>query len=570
MVTKQQDFVRTSPATPSQHQPIPSPDATTSINRRGFLRRAGTGAAVAATLGLANFRETPRVSAAQEQAARGALGAANRRKAAYQARLNAAQMAKVRPLVENLGNGEEAEYPNKIANYSKGVPHNDLGEVDLAAFAILVAAMESRKPEDFAEIPLGGTFKLENPQAALAFDLQGADSHHLLMPPAPRIDSARHSAEMAELYWMALARDVNFADYGSDPTIATAAADLSNFSDYRAPKENGRVTPANIFRGDTPGDLAGPNISQFLYRDVRYGVQAISHRMGTVAPGVDYLTDYDEWLSVQRGILTGKTPAVDPTPRYIRNLRDLTRYAHIDVLFQPYLNAGLILLGLRTPIDAGLPPRNSTNQTGFVEFGGPHLVTLVTEVASRALKAVWYQKWAVHRRLRPEEFGGRVHNHKTGAASYPINQEILDSPVLEAVKAKTGTYLLPQAYPEGAPTHPAYGAGHAVVAGACATMLKAFFDESFVIPDPVVPNADGTALVPYDGPPLTVGSELDKLAGNVSAGRNAGGIHWRSDYSESVKLGEEVARCILEEQKACHSQDFSWTFTGFDGTVVTI
>lgn len=34
------------------------------------------------------------------------------------------------------------------------------------------------------------------------------------------------------------------------------------------------------------------------------------------------------------------------------------------------------------------------------------------------------------------------------------------------------SYLLPQAYPEGAPTHPAYGAGHAAGSGACATILK--------------------------------------------------------------------------------------------------
>ena len=27
---------------------------------------------------------------------------------------------------------------------------------------------------------------------------------------------------------------------------------------------------------------------------------------------------------------------------------------------------------------------------------------------NRALKAAWYQKWSVHRRLRPEEFGGRL------------------------------------------------------------------------------------------------------------------------------------------------------------------
>jgi hypothetical protein len=33
---------------------------------------------------------------------------------------------------------------------------------------------------------------------------------------------------------------------------------------------------------------------------------------------------------------------------------------------------------------------------------------------------------------------------------------------------------------------------------------------------------------------LTVGGELDKLAGNVSYGRNFAGIHWRSDASAGL------------------------------------
>jgi len=44
-------------------------------------------------------------------------------------------------------------------------------------------------------------------------------------------------------------------------------------------------------------------------------------------------------------------------PRYIRNGRDVAEWAHIDILFQPYLNAALILLrfersGREDPFDA--------------------------------------------------------------------------------------------------------------------------------------------------------------------------------------------------------------------------
>jgi hypothetical protein len=47
-------------------------------------------------------------------------------------------------------------------------------------------------------------------------------------------------------------------------------------------------------------------------------------------------------------------------------------------------------------------------------------------------------------------------------------------------------------------------------------------------------------------------------------------VHYRSDYSESVHLGEELALDILEEQKSTYNETFSFTLTRFDGTTVTI
>lgn len=69
---------------------------------------------------------------------------------------------------------------------------------------------------------------------------------------------------------------------------------------------------------------------------------------------------------------------------------------------------------------------------------------------------------------------------------------------------------------------------------------------------------------------LTVGGELNKVAANVAIGRNMGGVHWRTDYTESLKLGETVAIAILEEQKLCYSERHSLSLTKFDGTSVMI
>ena len=129
-------------------------------------------------------------------------------------------------------------------------------------------------------------------------------------------------------------------------------------------------------------------------------------------------------------------------------------------------------------------------------------------------------------------------------------------------------------FPEGCLLHPSYGAGHATVAGACVTILKALFDESFIIPKPVVPTADGLALAPYTGPDadkLTVGGELNKIASNVAIGRNIAGVHWRSDYAASLKLGESIAISVLRDQRLTYGEEFDgYTFTGFDGRKIAV
>jgi hypothetical protein len=547
-----------------------------SSSRRRFLTGVG-GAAGATVAALAGASLTTASARADDQSSRGSVfdkelpsQAANRCGQSFNYRMNRAQLARNRPLIVHVNNGDEELYQNKIGSYSKALPHNALGEVDLAAYATLARAADSQQPVDFEAITLGLGRKLTSPQAGLGMDLEGPDSHHVVLPPAPRLDSAEEAGEAAELYWMALARDINFTDYSSNPIIAQAAGDLSRLSDFRGPRESGRITPNTIFRNSTPGDLAGHWLSQFLILDFPFGAVPFSQKIQTVVGEVDFMTSFDEWLNIQNGGEPRSRGETDPTPRYIRNLRDLAQWVHVDALYQAYLHACLIMLAQGTRLDPGLPLINSRVQAGFAQCGGPHILSLVTEVATRALKAVWYQKWFVHHRLRPEEFGGLVDNVKTGRASYPLHADILNSSALDEVHRKYGSYLLPQAFPEGSPTHPSYGSGHATVAGACVTTLKAFFDETDTVRNPMIPSPDGTTLVPYDGPAPTIGNELNKVASNIAVGRNAAGIHWRTDAVNSLRLGEEVAIGILEEQKASYNDEVSMTLTKFDGTQITI
>jgi membrane-associated phospholipid phosphatase len=558
-----------------RREPVPEAGpASRQPARRGFL--AQLGGAGAAT--LAGMAAVPR-SAAQEAAisiepASGARGSGRRRRnEAFELRQRAALLYLHRPLASHPDNGDERRYDNRLGSFSKCLPHNDRGEVNPTAYRLYLRALDSGRRRDLEAIPMGGSVKLANPLGGLAFDLEGFDSHDLVLPPAPSFASAWEASEMAEVYWQALTRDVPFLEYGSDPLIAEAAADLSRFSDFRGPKEGDTVTPETLFRGDTPGDLAGPYLSQFLWKDVPYGMTTIVQRYRTAQPGTDFMTSFADCLARQRGIPPTTGTVFDPVPRYIRSGRDLAEWDHRDFTYQGFLNAALILLALGpAALDAANPYLASATQGSFVTFGGPNILDLVGRVANAALRATWFQKWMVHRRLRPEAFGARVHARITGLAPrYAIHSELLHSAAVAAVFNARGTYLLPMAYAEGSPTHPSYPAGHAAIAGACVTVLKAFFKESFVLPNPVEAAADGQSLMPYTGRPLTVGGELDKLAANVALGRDTAGVHWRSDGIEGLNLGEAVAIGVLRDFRATFAEEFAgFSLTRFDGSTVTV
>jgi len=547
-------------------------------NRRAFLSRAGAATLAAGAIGMEPLLQTTR---SQVHAAN--TGSNQRANACVKLRRDAAQ-ADLQATPQNLqhpNNQDEDLYPNKLGSYSKGLPHNDDGTVVLSAYEALLKAINSGSPADFDAIPLGGERQFTNPQSGLAFDLEGPDSHALVIPPAPAFASREQAAEISENYWMALLRDVPFSQYASNPIANAAAADLTLYgNDFKGPKSGGAVTAGTLFRGRTPGDVQGPFVSQFFYQECAFGANRIDQKIRTTMPGINYMTDFATWLAVQRGA-NQPNDLFDPVPRYIRSGRDMGQWVHVDVLFQAYFQAFLMLAAANAPFDDGNPYNNNPTQIGFGTFGGPHIAALMCEVATRALKAVWYQKWFVHRRLRPEVQAARVHRTLFAGAGYPVHAEILNS-FNDTNRLKgympLGNALLPMAFPEGSPTHPAYGAGHATVAGACVTILKSWFKESTRFVDiglnPLQPADDGLSLVPYTGSDagdLTVGGELNKIASNVANGRNIAGVHWRSDATESLKLGEQIAIGILRDQRGCYNEVFDgFSLTKFDGTTVTV
>jgi hypothetical protein len=255
--------------------------------------------------------------------AEGLFGEADARSdRSFQIRFNAAARERNVPIPPQINNGDETRYDNFIGNYSQGLPHNPNGEVVPSAYQALLTAVATGRPSDFANIPLGGNTKLAGPQGGLAFDLEGTDSGQLTIPPSPTLAGAERAGEMVEDYWMALARDVPFSEYGNESTTAAAITDLNNLSRFKGPKVNGLVTPDTLFRGFTPGDLIGPYLSQFFLLPLSLGTLPVAQKYNTYTPGKDYLTDFTSWLAVQNG--QGPFPAnVVSGTSYIKDGRDL-------------------------------------------------------------------------------------------------------------------------------------------------------------------------------------------------------------------------------------------------------
>jgi len=515
-----------------------------------------------------------------------------------------------------------------VGSFHKTLPHNDYGEVDPAAFDALVDATEGTAP--FGAVPEGPfiapatrTAPFVNPQAGLAHDHLTRHPVALDMPPAPTVDSVTTAAEMTELYWMALLRDVSFDAFAADAGVAQAAAEL-NGQFQAAVNDNGdaghlkagidvpgaagtldAITPQNVFRLGLPGEEVGPLVSQFFIRNISFGTQTIDQRQRPYARDKSYLTQFNSWLNAQNsgngddGLAYPRANEAsanyyENTTRYISTMRDLARFVNKDALHQAYFNGALLLLlgGARwtpgNPYGDGGPLED--REAGFGTLGGPHILALVSEVATRALKIVWNQKWQVHLRLRPEAYAGLVHVQNIGVQGvnrpYGLPAGVSNTVAAIGVRAwnvkhnQNGedTLLLPLAFTPGSPAHPSYGAGHATVAGVCVTVLKAYF-KTFDVdvnggvnplpltslrekPAPYSPshpyrayvthaNANGTGtrvpLSAAETAQLTIEGELNKLAMNVAMGRSMGGVHWRTDNTRSLTLGEAIAAQILAD-----------------------
>ena len=563
-------------------------------SRRAFLGRAGGLTAMAMAAGIVPLEPLLGGKTTEAEASDIVYSESNRSNNAFNYRKQEAQAEKISPPV-GPDNGDFALYTDHSGTWSKTLQHDNLGIVNQSSFTSMVNALTSTSFADFQNILVGnpgGTnpnAQLNGPQTSLAYDLEGLDSHATVIDPSPTTASAQTADEEVEHYWAAMLRDVNFTAYDGNATVAAAVTELNNLTYIKSTANNEYPFPVkaqNLFRGQiVPGDgnVQGPYLSQFLLHPRAFGALPINMMFKVFAPNQNFMTSPTEYLNVVSGFPPTGQLQFDPTLRFLRNGRDLASYTHVDVLHESYFLAFLLLLSLNVPLNKGNPYNGSRTEHGFGTLDPADCSAALPEVATRALKAAWFHKWIVNLRPRPEDYGALLQAHFTNQNPMPqaaahLHADALNSQAVAKTLTQFGTRLLPQAFPEGAPTHPCYPTGHGTVAGACITVLKYFFDCTLPIQpllqaahtDVMQPSEDGLSLVPYtgtDAASLTINGELSKLAHNISFGHGIhAGIHFRSSSRSSILLGEQVGISILNDRTPGYNEPFTINITKFDGT----
>src|SRR5215472_10498903 len=605
--------------------PAPVKDQFPKPTRRGFLKTAGIGAAAIAASsvipgrGLMEEAEAVEIGPPSQNPSKRATQSDQIRRTT-----SGNESTVIRNAFPHPTNGDEEAYANQAfaGNFSKTLPHDPhTGLVVPSAYQALLNGFTQGTQAALDQVPAGGPGQLAGPLSPLAFQLQGADSTsaaELFVPPS--ISSAAAAAEQVELYWAAFVRDVPFIDYSSSqPLISQAIANINSLSGYTGPKP---VTAQNVFRYGTGsafpnanawfGVTTGPFVSQLLYQTHNFDGVTFVPKINTRFPvadkntgqvltgsgtGLDFMTDFAEYLFVENGngaINPAEAPTTaDPTPRFIRSGRDMGQQANQDSIYSIYFRAAIILQNLGVPISANSPYANDTRINGFNTFSSAWLFNLIGAAQDTEAQA-FYQKWYVHRKLRPEAMGNLVDGIKNGRFSLnpSLHADLLNSPVLPLINTRnqqlntkrgrpndeTNLYFLPQQSGGGSPSHPDPPAGHAFTAGVGVTLLKAVFDvgtpgnaRAWPV-QAVEASEDGLTLL-NNSSSLTVLGELNKLAFNIAEGRNWLGIHTRvgGNYL-GLTSGESVAISLLTDLGFTYPEATfnGFTLTKFDGTVVTV
>lgn len=460
------------------------------------------------------------------------------------------------PLPQNTSRPPKTTSSGEVYNkYQKALQADSSWKLPQSTYDTLTSELSSdpQSGNRYVDVPLGGDRELVEPMAAWHHSGTGIDSWMTTMPEPPEWGGDRMAAEMAMNYWMAYFRDEPLENLESAVSGTQFSTTISNIQN-NVSEELGWDTTSTPFRSTWNEVNDGPYLTQFYTHPIEFGNLTFEPTVRTLDGG-DYNVSGSDVEEVMTGASEhGAEPFGRPhdqsdegSPRWITTPRDLASLVRNEPSYQHYLTAALQLLEWGAEPNPRLPLINtdeSHSSLPYIKYGGAGLLDLIARAAGNALDAAWYHKWLVHLRPRPEKYGAALQEASTPSDHAPT--WAINDPSFNV----TGNRYLSQAYPEGAPAHPAYPSGHSAIAGACATVLKIMFDDNMNFSE--LNNYPGH-MVNQSGSPTsysgqydpTIAGEINKLADNVGVARIWAGVHYWSDHYYGMRLGEQAGLATI-------------------------
>jgi hypothetical protein len=169
------------------------------------------------------------------------------------------------------------------------------------------------------------------------------------------------------------------------------------------------------------------------------------------------------------------------------------------------------------------------------------------------------------------QYGKPQHDRGIRSSAPDLHRAILNSDAVARVKAAHGSWLLPQAYPEGCPTPSLLPGGARRQRRRLRHGAQGLLQPEPCDRGPARRQFDGARLEAWRGDELALGGEIDKLASNIAVARDAAFVHFRSDSIEGLKLGEEVEIALVAEtSRTCYEAFDGFVLSRFDGSKVRI
>ncbi|SDG48820.1 bromoperoxidase [Alloyangia pacifica] len=433
----------------------------------------------------------------------------------------------------------------------------------------------------------------------------GAVAPCLMLPPPPDMGPSELAAEIAELYALALIRDVPFAalkdphhavwvDGSTRFTLHELLCEMRSLAWYdtrggilsaqtvsdaalqrRAQRLNGegQLTLNGLFRGVVPGQAAKGPLSLYHWIDRSAPEQ---REIAGAAPDAEApMSAWVEWVARQSGAVLAMPTATADDLSPLATPRQLVARLQDSHPCRIHYNAALMLLARGTAFDpglgAGLWPEGEDDPVT-----AQRVLALMTEAADRAFEAVMRRQARADRLSPPAvtaaRLGGLLARSELRAEGGEQLREVADelqtyAPNLlhwitrlnrQSPNGLRGAmrYLLPDMSPDEIPPQPSDCALQVVVAGALSTLFKALFDTR---------PAPRLRMATDPEPGVDIGAEADRLAADIALSRTLSGAQLPAETHQNLRIGEALALQVLQGWMLTLGHGVSMDLVDFDG-----